>query len=280
LYAAGNPLRYSDPSGEIIPFLVAAVLGGTISGGLDLGTQLLAMHRQSLSQALRCVNWGEVGIAMAGGAVAGLVGLVAFEGTLAAWSFFAVPGLSANIVSGAIAGTVAGQYARLTGLVLSGKTDQIGNVMFRPQDMLLDAVLGGTIAGVLYGEARISGDLRSQSTAQNPMAELPIRAGSSDKTSGILIVGKNKVPLESGWNGPASQMPPGSAGFDIVTRTHVEGHASALMQQNRWTSGTLYVNNPPCSSCTKLLPRMLAPSSTLRVIGPNGYDHIFTGLIP
>jgi hypothetical protein len=88
---------------------------------------------------------------MAGGAVAGLAGLVAFEGAMATWSLFAVPGLSANIASGAIAGTVAGQYARLTGLVLSGKTDQIGKVLFQPQDMLLDAVLGGGIAGGAYG---------------------------------------------------------------------------------------------------------------------------------
>jgi RHS repeat-associated protein len=35
LYAAGNPLRYTDPSGEIIPFLVAAGLGGLIGGVLD-----------------------------------------------------------------------------------------------------------------------------------------------------------------------------------------------------------------------------------------------------
>jgi hypothetical protein len=53
LYAAGNPLRYTDPSGEIIPFLVAAGLGGLIGGRLDLGTQLLAMLPQSLSLLAR-----------------------------------------------------------------------------------------------------------------------------------------------------------------------------------------------------------------------------------
>jgi hypothetical protein len=65
---------------------------------------------------------------------------------------------------------------------------------FRPQDMILDAVLGGAIAGVSYGVARITQNLRSQSTAPNPIIELPIRTGSSDKTSGIIIVGENKIP--------------------------------------------------------------------------------------
>jgi Double-stranded DNA deaminase toxin A len=186
----------------------------------------------------------------------------------------------ANVAAGFLSGGVAGQYARLTGLALSGQMSQVGKVLFQPQDMILDAVLGGAIAGVSYGVARIPQYLHSQSTAPDPIVELPIRTGSSDKTSGILIVGENKIPLESVWIGPASKMPPGSAGFDIVTRTHVEGHASALMQQNQWTSGTLYINNPPCTSCTKLLPRMLPPSSNLRVIGPNGYENIFRGLIP
>jgi hypothetical protein len=100
LYAAGNPLRYTDPSGEIIPFLIAAGLGGLIAGGLDLGTQLLAMHPQSLSQALRCVNWGQVGIAFVGGAVAGLTGFTIFGAATALLG----TGFFANLAAGFLSG--------------------------------------------------------------------------------------------------------------------------------------------------------------------------------
>jgi len=92
------------------------------------------------------------------------------------------------------------------------------------------------------------------------------------KTLGILRTPTGDIPLQSGWQGPASSVPSGTSGFDIVTRTHVEGHAAALMQQQGITDATLYINNPEiCSSCTKLLPRMLPEGSKLTVVrGPGG----------
>jgi hypothetical protein len=80
---------------------------------------------------------------------------------------------------------------------------------------------------------------------------------------------------------PVPDLALGSPGFDIVTRTHVEGHAAALMQQQGITQGTLYINNPAvCTSCSALLPRMLAPGSTLNVVLPNGTVITFTGSRP
>jgi hypothetical protein len=73
-------------------------------------------------------------------------------------------------------------------------------------------------------------------------------------------------------------MPKGSAGFDIVTRTHVEGHAAAWMQQNGVSNATVYINNPViCDSCMNYLPRMLAPGSQLTVVAPDGTAVTFTG---
>jgi Double-stranded DNA deaminase toxin A len=101
------------------------------------------------------------------------------------------------------------------------------------------------------------------------------------KTSGVLWIPTGDVSLRSGVAGPASAVPKGSGGFDIVTRTHVEGHAAALMQQQGITEATLHINNPAvCPPCSKLLPRMLAPGSSLNVVLPNGEVVRFTGRVP
>ena len=106
---------------------------------------------------------------------------------------------------------------------------------------------------------------------------LPERINPTDKTTGVLVAGGEETTLVSGRYGPASQMPPGSSGYDIVSKTHVEGHAAATMVQNSWTEGTLYINNIPCESCTRNLPRMLPTYTTLRVIYPGNYDRTFKG---
>ena len=101
------------------------------------------------------------------------------------------------------------------------------------------------------------------------------------KTAGVLSTARGNTALLSGWAGPSSAMAPGSPGFDIVTRTHVEGHAAALMRQLGVAAGTLHINNTTiCTSCTRLLPRMLAPGSTLNVVLPNGIVVPFMGIGP
>jgi hypothetical protein len=100
------------------------------------------------------------------------------------------------------------------------------------------------------------------------------------KTYGAFQTPDGKtVMLESGSQGPAANMPPGSLGFDGVTRLHVEGHAAALMWKQGINDATLYINNPEiCDSCMSLLPRMLPPGATLRVIVPNGSVTEFKGI--
>jgi len=101
------------------------------------------------------------------------------------------------------------------------------------------------------------------------------------KTSGVLRTPTGDVPLQSGWQGPASSIPRGTSGFDIVTRTHVEGHAAAVMRQQGLTEATVHINNPQiCTSCSKLLPRMLPPGSRLTVVLPDGTSVTFTGVAP
>lgn len=70
-------------------------------------------------------------------------------------------GFFGNVAAGAISGIVAGQYGRLTGLVLFGQIGQAGTVLFRPQDIVMDAAFGGLIAGATYGVRTLIEGVRS-----------------------------------------------------------------------------------------------------------------------
>jgi hypothetical protein len=101
------------------------------------------------------------------------------------------------------------------------------------------------------------------------------------KTSGIFESPNGSLELQSGYDGPAKSVPLGTDGFDAYTRSHVEGHAAALMREQGITEGTLYINNPKiCDSCTRLLPTMPAPGSTLNVVLPDNTVIQFKGVAP
>ena len=107
----------------------------------------------------------------------------------------------------------------------------------------------------------------------------PYRGG---KTYGIFETPTGDITvLQSGYDGPASEMPSGSSGFDGVTLGHVEGHAAALMRQEGIMEATLRISKPEiCESCTENLPRMLPPGATLHVILPDGTEVSFIGIGP
>ena len=122
-------------------------------------------------------------------------------------------------------------------------------------------------------------------------AELPFPGGlppqlapyvPGGKTSGIFETPTGApISLQSGYDGPAADMPPESEGFNSYTLSHVEGHAAALMRQEGITEGTLYINNPNiCRWCMKLLPTMLPSGSSLNVVLPNGTVMQFKGIGP
>jgi RHS repeat-associated protein len=114
--------------------------------------------------------------------------------------------------------------------------------------------------------------------AKSEPPTLPPRSP-GDKTSGILNTPKGTMLLKSGVAGPAKLMPKGSPGFDIVTRTHVEGHAAAVMNQLGLKSATLVINNSQiCSSCAELLPKMIPSGSQLTVVTSDGVASTFTGV--
>jgi hypothetical protein len=146
-YVYNNPLKYTDPSGHFAWF-VAVPVGALIGAGITYGFQVAAnISQNGLNvQAFTEVNWAAVG----GGAVAGAVGAATFGvGTAVLGA-----GLAGTVAAGAISGAVAGQAARATENILSGRA--IGEGLGDPGDLLRDAAIGGALAGVGYGVGRLA----------------------------------------------------------------------------------------------------------------------------
>jgi RHS repeat-associated protein len=147
-YAVNNPISYTDPSGEIIPILLAAVgatvAGGVISGGLNLLSQCTGYS--SIEECTKCADWAAVGAAAGAGALAGLLGF--------ALAGLAIPtgvGLGLTIAGGALIGVVTGQAYRAVELALLGQQEQIPSELGHIDDMLIDGLIGGAGGAVGYG---------------------------------------------------------------------------------------------------------------------------------
>ena len=94
------------------------------------------------------------------------------------------------------------------------------------------------------------------------------------KTSGVLRIKGEDIPLESGYKGPSSNMPKGTPGMNWRIKSHVEAHAASIMRNKGVSEATLYINRIPCpgkTGCEAMIPRMLPTGSKLTVIGPEGY---------
>lgn len=116
---------------------------GSRSGALiDLVVQL---HRNGGN--FDCVDWGEVAIAGGAGAVAAVVGIVAW-GAIVPYTGSTLIGYMG---AGGLSGIVAGQAARTTTLALSGRSNQIISSFARPEDVLSDFGLGAVFGGIGYG---------------------------------------------------------------------------------------------------------------------------------
>ncbi|NUM43926.1 MAG: hypothetical protein HUU38_04400 [Anaerolineales bacterium] len=85
--------------------------------------------------------------------VAGAVGAV---GGLAAVGL----GFWGTVGVGSLTGVVAGQYGRMTELALSGQWDQASTTLFRPGDMLLDAVSSGIASPAGYKIGQLAKNLK------------------------------------------------------------------------------------------------------------------------
>jgi RHS repeat-associated protein len=246
LYAASNPILFTDPYG-LLPQIAAGPgsYWGSFTDTLsDVGSSLYNAL-PTRAQMTTALDRTQTALDIAGLAAQGPLEVAG------PWIDLTNAGISAQRGDWAGASLSAGAAVPFIGAV--------ANV----------AKVGGRAADVVAPAAH---QLPTQ-------LELPF-VPSEPLTRGFLTLDPGvQMPLASGWKGgPGGAMLSGAPGFDIVTRTHVEGHAAAAMRQHGASTGTLYINNPEiCASCAKLLPDMLPTNAHLTVILPNGTQVPFVG---
>jgi len=183
-----------------------------------------------------------------------------------------------------------------TASVVVSSTGYPATVLAARGGVVATRVLEALAAAGVVGQSSLAMFASSSDGQSGPRSSS--RGGSSDKPSDVSSAGTEPLPpfngkktlgrfrgpdgkpvdLKSGWSGPAESVPRGTSGFDIVTRTHVEGHAAAIMRQESLREGTVFINNPRiCVSCEKLLTKMLPSGSKLRVVLPDGSLRVFVG---
>ena len=101
---------------------------------------------------------------------------------------------------------------------------------------------------------------------------------------GILRVpGQKPVPLHSGQHGGPcggthrGNIPRGKgSGNNLLTLTHVEGHAAAVMYERKISRASLLIELEPCKACDPNIPRMLPHGSRLEVVSPLETTHYWS----
>ncbi|MCY3019680.1 MAG: hypothetical protein NTW87_11710 [Planctomycetota bacterium] len=103
---------------------------------------------------------------------------------------------------------------------------------------------------------------------------------------GILDIVGYDVSLESTFSGNVAVdlLKSPRPGMNLVTLSHVEAQAAAILRLTNIQEAVLYINRRPCSpvggqGCMQLLPKMLPKGKQLRVIGPD-FDETFVGTGP
>jgi nucleic acid/nucleotide deaminase of polymorphic system toxin len=173
-------------------------------------------------------------------------GDVGIHGLLSSLDTFC--GNNINLCGGRLTGTIWTTYLAAGGIGGLGPASQ--------------RLLGRLITALLAPKA-----VAYAATNDDMLGRLPPYAGG--KTSGIFDNGGNWTKVTSGYDGPASRIPTGTPGFNLITRAHAEGQAAAIMRDQAIEEATLYVNNAPClgqQGCDSMLPRMLPEGSELRVV--------------
>jgi len=153
-YVVNNPLKYTDPSGEVINLIAAGIgaLAGAIIGGVACAAS------QGWSWSDQC--WIAMGAGAAAGGLAGLTFGASL--VLAGAAGLSTSGLAAAVFAGATSGAVFGatNYMATGGLTLASG----GSFEFSTRDFANEVgwgiVVGGVTAGAGWGVSRLTPKLR------------------------------------------------------------------------------------------------------------------------
>jgi hypothetical protein len=251
-----NPLTYTDPTGEFLPILLGmfvAAAAAALYKSIDMTVSGEAAYQDLSESYLEIVKAGGIGA---------LMGL-AFMGGGAALG----TGLGFLGVTGAAA--TAGGGMSILGAGLGGYQIGSGAVRWWSADNEYDSIMG--IVDMAFGGTMTLGAFAAAVWLTRP-PPLPKYAGG--KVSGVLRTSSGDFPLSSGVKGPAQGLPKGTPGMDLVPKTHVEGHAAALMRSKGIPRAILYMNRKPCTymrvgklkGCDVQLEDMLPQDAVLEVI--------------
>ena len=126
-YVYNSPIIKNDPTGHC-PFCIAAVVGGLIGAGVDLYNQY-----QEGDGSFENVNWGEVAVAGAIGAVAGLVGAALITPGAVA--------IATATGTGAVGEFVAGSFMAGTANVLLSNTQRVSVDIVRGNNVTTEGIV-------------------------------------------------------------------------------------------------------------------------------------------
>jgi RHS repeat-associated protein len=128
-YSYNNPVQYNDSSGRfaILTAVAVVVIGGVVSGAVDITSQLIQNGGD-----LNKVDWRSVGASAAGGT--------------AATAVFMIAGPAGGLVSAVVTGGTASATGYTVNKVVKGETPTITGTMG-------SYAVGGATSGVLYGVA-------------------------------------------------------------------------------------------------------------------------------
>lgn len=138
-YVLNNPLKYTDPSGEIVHVIVGAAVGGLI----NLGVKAYQGKINSIGDGLAAF-----GIGAAVGAVGAATGGAAF--LAAGGAAGGVGGFAAGFVGGAVGSAFA------TPIQSIGNSLYFGDPMLTPQQYGQSVLFGGLFGGTLQGVSAIA----------------------------------------------------------------------------------------------------------------------------